>query len=118
MVVALALSASMAHAQSVKAVALERECKNWNGSIHRSVLQKTVDCQIYVKAWVDGMNAIGTYRFDRTATLGQTIKVFNLYIANHPEEENLPAGKVLLHSMTSSGLLISPGQGAGEASDH
>ncbi len=118
-VAVIVFSASMAHAAPMQAVGLEKVCRNYNGTTHSVVLHpiKSDECATYVKAWADGISSAGIYKFN--TTIGQIVRVFNVYIANHPEELNKPAGDVLLHAMTNSGLFTSgPGQGQGQASDH
>jgi hypothetical protein len=127
LVVAVTLSASMASAAT--AAGLESLCNSWNGSVLVptnyqiggadntklvSTLEKAAMCQFYMDGWRDGIagtlgtddkGVTGTYTVEKGVTGPQMVKVFVQYIANHPEEENKPAGDVLYHAMTGSGLL-------------
>lgn len=121
MLVAVALSASMAHAMT--GAQLEKLCSFWNGSItEKGVTAATYGtgynlataCQLYLDGWRDGVTGTmgandkgvtGTYTFEKGVTGSQLVKVFTQYIANHPEEENKQAGDVVYHAITSSGLL-------------
>jgi len=125
MVVALTLSASIANAST--GAQLEKQCSSWtvdvgtpfrvgSGQTYANVdeLRNAVFCQAFVFGYAIGINhtmgtddkgVMGTYTIEKGVTASQLVKVFVQYIANHPEEENKPAGDVLYHAMTSSGLL-------------
>jgi hypothetical protein len=125
MVVALTLSASMASA--ITGAQLEKLCNSWtvDASLAASVgpgktyenldgFRNATWCQAYIGGYgagikgamgADDKGIMGTYTIEQGVTPPQVVKVFKQYIANHPEEENKPAGDVLYHAMTSSGLL-------------
>jgi hypothetical protein len=53
----------------------------------------------------DDKGVLGTYTIEKGVTSPQAVKVFTLYLSNHPEEENKLAGDVLFRAMTQAGLL-------------
>lgn len=126
LVVAVTLSASMAKA-AMTGASLEKLCNSWtvDASLAASVgpgktyenldgFRNATWCQAYIGGYgagikgamgADAKGIMGTYTIEQGVTPPQVVKVFKQYIANHPEEENKPAGDVLYHAMTSSGLL-------------
>ncbi|HLM83482.1 MAG TPA: Rap1a/Tai family immunity protein [Terriglobales bacterium] len=126
MVVAATLLASIANA-AMTGANLETDCSAWTTSVMPSQqikpgeayetwnqFQRATFCEGYVLGYgvgvkgtmgADDKGVMGTYTIEKGVTASQVIKVFKQYISNHPEEENKPAGDVLYHAMTSSGLL-------------
>lgn len=125
-VVVLTLSASMANA-TMAASKLESLCRFWTVDVNQggeigagktyenlNEFRNAVFCQAYITGYGSGVQGtmgandkgiMGTYTIEKGVTPTQVIKVFNQYIANHPEEENKPAGDTLYHAMTNAGLL-------------
>ena len=126
MVVAVALLASMANA-AMTGAKLEKACSAWTADVMPpqqikpgksyetwDQFQRATFCEGYILGYgigvkgtmgADDKGVMGTYTIEKGVTASQIVKVFKQYIANHPEEENKPAGDVLYHAMTSSGLL-------------
>ncbi len=126
MVVAVTLSASMANA-AMTGAQLEKVCNSWRTDVSPADLvgqgkayenwtdyNRATFCQGFIFGYgfgikgamgSDDKGTMGTYTIEKGVTGPQLVKVFTQYIASHPEEENKPAGDVLYHAMTSSGLL-------------
>jgi hypothetical protein len=111
MVVALTLSASLCFADTAK---FEKTCSEWVAPVDSSSSSRAIACQLFMEGWKNGIQGtmgansageIGTYTFDSGVTGPQLVKVFKLYIAAHPEEENKPTGDTIYHAVTGSGLL-------------
>ncbi len=121
MMVALTLSASIVMAYP--AANLGKVCNDWNGSVseggHYSMsepmtLAHAYGCEFFITGYAlgikgtmgaDDKGVIGTYTFEKGVTPSQLVKVFTLYLSNHPEEENKQAGDVIFHALTNAGLL-------------
>jgi hypothetical protein len=126
MVFAVMLSAAMANA-TMATSKLETFCRSWTTDVNQggevgagktyenlSEFRAAIFCQAYITGYGSGIKGtmgaddkgiMGTYTIENGVTVSQVIKVFNQYIANHPEEENKPAGDTIYHALTNSGLL-------------
>ena len=115
LLVVLTLSASIASAGT--GANLEKQCSSWTvdvgtpfqvgaGKTYANVdeLRNAVFCQGFVFGYAVGIKGtmgaddkgvMGTYNIEKGVTGSQLVKVFTQYIANHPEEENKPAGDAL-----------------------
>ncbi|MGA3200726.1 MAG: PEGA domain-containing protein [Halobacteriota archaeon] len=119
--VALAFSAPFVHA-AYTAANLEKLCNDWSGDVNAGgyslsqpmILVHATACESFITGYVYGIKGtmgtddkgvLGTYTIEKGVTSPQAVKVFTLYLSNHPEEENKLAGDVLFRAMTQAGLL-------------
>ncbi|MGO9866039.1 MAG: PEGA domain-containing protein [Terriglobales bacterium] len=120
--VALAFSAQFVHAATT-AANLEKLCNDWSGDVNAGggyslsqpmILVHATACETFITGYLYGINGtmgtddkgvLGTYRVEKGVTSPQAVKVFTLYLSNHPEEENKVVGDVIFRAMTQAGLL-------------
>ena len=74
----------------------------------------TRHCQGFVRGWLEGAQGmettldngkVFTVQFPDDLTIGQTVRVFVLYMAKHPEMENKSPAEALCPALTDVGLL-------------
>src|SRR5271155_2742630 len=106
----------------VNASYLANQCKNASSDdFTSSPNPANAWCRGYMSGWYRGVQDTLTYNdkgvlstvtFEEGVAGPQIAKVFVVYIANHPEEENKPSHVALMHAMLDAGLVTLASQPA------
>jgi hypothetical protein len=109
----------------VSAAYLATGCKNASSPDFTNADPANMWCRGYMSGWYRGTQDMLTYNdkgflsavtFEEGVGGAQIAKVFIMYMANHPEEENKPSHVALMHAMLDAGLvaLVPTGNNAGK----
>jgi PEGA domain-containing protein/Ssp1 endopeptidase immunity protein Rap1a len=102
----------------VSASYLANQCQNASSpDFTSSANPANAWCRGYMSGWYRGVQDTLTYNdkgvlstvtFEEGVAGAQIAKVFVIYMANHPEEENKPSHVALMHAMLDDGLVSLP----------